>query len=235
MKVSIIIPFYNCAYIDQAIKSALSQTYKNIEIIVVNDGSTKHVEKIKPFLNQIKYLEKPNGGTGSALNLGIRHATGSYFAWLSSDDIYYPQKIEKQLQFMHTTGAMVSYTNYFVINELGKKISSPMGVYFHDNKQFLRILRRRCFINGCTVMMKMEIFKEFGLFDESLKFTQDYDYWLRIVPRYKFHYFSEPLIHYRMHVNMGTKKYKKEQRVEIQETIRRHKDAINHTLKMLYR
>ncbi|WP_394514565.1 glycosyltransferase family A protein [Priestia aryabhattai] len=93
-KVSIIIPFYNCSYIDQAIQSALNQTYQDIEIIVVNDGSSKFNEKITPYLDRILYIEKENGGTASALNLGIKNATGEYFAWLSSDDIFLPIKYQ---------------------------------------------------------------------------------------------------------------------------------------------
>ncbi|MGO4274414.1 glycosyltransferase family 2 protein, partial [Paenibacillus sp. TAF58] len=77
-KVSIIIPFYNCPYIDQAIASAIGQTYANVEIIVVDDGSTIHADKIGPFKDRVYYLGKANGGTASALNHGIRYASGEY-------------------------------------------------------------------------------------------------------------------------------------------------------------
>lgn len=78
-KVSIIVPFYNCPYINQALDSLVNQTYSNIEIIVVNDGSTQFSEGIIPYLDKIKYIQKENGGTTSALNTGIKHATGDYF------------------------------------------------------------------------------------------------------------------------------------------------------------
>ncbi|MDR7072045.1 glycosyltransferase [Fictibacillus barbaricus] len=227
MKVSIIIPFYNCPYIDQAIQSALNQTYKNIEVIVVNDGSTKYIEKIKPFLKQIKYLEKVNGGTASALNMGIQNATGEYFAWLSSDDIYHPQKTQNQLYFLQSNNFSASYTNYYLINEKGSVISPPQGINITTKLQFLKIMKRKCIINGCTVMLKMNIFNEFGLFDETLKYTQDYDFWLRILKKYDISNYNEPLVNYRIHSNMGTKKYKAAIRLETLETINRHKGKIN--------
>lgn len=104
-KVSIIIPFYNCQYVEKAIESALNQTYQNIEVIVVDDGSTKYIERITPYLDSIHYIQKKNGGTASALNTGIRYATGEYFAWLSSDDLFKPDKISKQLKFMKRCGS----------------------------------------------------------------------------------------------------------------------------------
>lgn len=99
-KVSIIVPFYNCPYIEKALESLINQTYKNIEIIVVDDGSTLYSEKIEPFLDKILFIKKENGGTASALNTGIEHATGDYICWLSSDDIFYPEKTEIQLRLM---------------------------------------------------------------------------------------------------------------------------------------
>ena len=90
-KVSIIIPVYNGAnYVSEAIDSALAQTYKNIEIIVVNDGSSDDgaTEKIaKSYGDRIRYFAKENGGVSSALNFGIRQMTGEWFSWLSHDDL----------------------------------------------------------------------------------------------------------------------------------------------------
>ncbi|WP_347550642.1 glycosyltransferase [Pseudalkalibacillus hwajinpoensis] len=225
-KVSIIIPFYNCAYVDQAIKSAMSQTYKNIEVIVVNDGSTIHQEKIVPFLSEIRYIEKENGGTASALNAGIQAATGEYFSWLSSDDLYEPEKIEKQLNFMNQYQASVSYSSYILIDEKSKIKSDAIEVFFQNRNLFYRTLKRGCPINGCTVMLKMNIFNEVGLFDESLPYTQDYDLWLRVVQLYDFHYLNEPLVRYRVHDEMGTKKNALAIRKEIGLVKNRYRNAM---------
>ena len=96
--VSIIIPVYNGSnYVKEAIDSALAQTYKNIEVIVVNDGSTDNTEKIvKSYGDKIRYFYKENGGVASALNLAIENSKGEYISWLSHDDVYYPNKIQEQ-------------------------------------------------------------------------------------------------------------------------------------------
>ena len=96
--VSIIIPVYNGEnYVAEAIDSALAQTYDNIEIIVVNDGSEDRTDEIcKSYGNKIRYFKKENGGTSTALNLGIKNMNGEYFSWLSHDDKYYPNKIKRQ-------------------------------------------------------------------------------------------------------------------------------------------
>jgi len=102
MKVSIIIPTYNREqYISQAIESALSQTLKDIEVIVVDDGSTDNTEKvISPYRNRINYIKTENGGVAHARNIGMEMAKGDYVSWLDSDDIYYPYKSELQANFL---------------------------------------------------------------------------------------------------------------------------------------
>ena len=99
--VSIVIPVYNGAnFLAEAIDSALAQTYRNLEVIVVNDGSTDGgaTERIAcSYGDKIRYFSKPNGGVSSALNLGIEKMKGEYFSWLSHDDLYAPDKIENQV------------------------------------------------------------------------------------------------------------------------------------------
>jgi teichuronic acid biosynthesis glycosyltransferase TuaG len=79
--VSVVIPFYNCPFIGQSVESVVQQTYSHIEIIVVDDGSTLHREQLGPYGTGIRYFWKPNGGTASALNCGIRAARGEYIVW----------------------------------------------------------------------------------------------------------------------------------------------------------
>ncbi|WP_257349105.1 glycosyltransferase family 2 protein [Pseudalkalibacillus decolorationis] len=226
-KVSIVIPFYNCPYIEHAIESALNQTYKNIEIVVVNDGSTEHTEKLQPYMNQIKYIEKPNGGTSTALNRGIQNATGDYFCWLSSDDIYFPNKVQFQLNEMKRYESAVSYTNYYSINENGEVISFPLGVYTPDRMEFLKTMRTANIINGCTIMINRKVFDEFGIFDESLPYTHDYDMWIRILQKYDFMYINEPLVLYRVHEKMGTRKHWDVIKDEIDFVQKRHSVLLN--------
>jgi glycosyltransferase involved in cell wall biosynthesis len=217
--VSIVIPTYNCPYIASSIESALAQSYPNTEIIVVNDGSTEHVDLIKPYLNRIRYIEKTNGGTGSALNVGIKHSRGHYFSWLSSDDLYSPDKIVKQLGLMRSANAAASYTAFEFIDEHGQ-VTGRHGTRFDSNLKFYEAMRGGNVINGCTVMLKRDLFEQIGLFDESLKCTQDYDLWCRIIPFHDFYYLDEPLVQYRMHSNMSTKK--------LSDTLKRERALIRH-------
>ncbi|MCF6136887.1 glycosyltransferase [Pseudalkalibacillus berkeleyi] len=232
-KVSIVIPFYNCMYIDRAIESALAQTYPNCEIIVVDDGSTMYVDRITPYKKKIKYIRKVNGGTATALNKGIQLAEGEYFSWLSSDDLYHPQKVEKQLQYMIDHQAFISYGNYYLMNEYDQITSNPTGVGALDKRHFLRLMRSGCIINGCTIMAKIEILKKAGLFDETLPFTHDYDLWLRLSPAYDFLFFDQPLVNYRIHGNMGSQKYKGAIAVEVQMVKRKHRDTISRMINSL--
>lgn len=206
-KVSIIVPFYNCPYIEKALESLINQTYKNIEIIVVDDGSTLYSEKIEPFLDKILFIKKENGGTASALNTGIEHATGDYLCWLSSDDIFYPEKTEIQLRLMERENAQFSYTSYYCIDENGEIITPIIGINPPTRLEFIKAMIKGNIINGCSVMIQKKIFEQIGVFDEALLYTHDYDLWLRIMQNYKFHFVPKPLLQYRIHTQMGTKKY----------------------------
>jgi glycosyltransferase involved in cell wall biosynthesis len=206
-KVSIIIPFYNCPYVDQAIESSLQQTYSNIEVILVNDGSTQFTDKIKKYLGKIKYIEKENGGTATALNLGIKNATGNYFSWLSSDDIYHPEKIAKQLRFMLEQQTNAVYSPVIFIDSQSKPTSRAIGVSYSNRALFLNHFLQGCFINGCSVLLNMDVFSKSGLFDETFRYAHDYDLWIRIAQHYDFQYLNEPLVFYRVHEEMGTRKH----------------------------
>lgn len=215
-KVSIVIPFYNCPYVNAAITSALNQTYENKEVIVINDGSTKYIEKITPFSQHIRYLEKPNGGTASALNLGVRHASGDYIAWLSSDDFFLPEKIAKQIDFMFKRHLKISFSPFYIINERDEIIQDPIVPKFYNSEQMKRILKKQNFLNGSTAIIHRSVFEKVGYFNEDLLYTQDYEYWLRVSKKFEIGYFEVPTIHYRVHEEMGTKKYSEQIKKEIQ-------------------
>jgi len=229
-KVSIVVPFYNCPYINQALDSLVNQTYKDIEIIVVNDGSTQHSEKIIPYLDKIKYITKENGGTASALNLGIQHATGDYFCWLSSDDIYYHEKIEVQLTFMKEKNALFSHTNYYSINEKGRIITPPLGIHPSSPLELIKRMSRGNIINGCSIMIDKTVLNHVGVFDETLPYTHDYDLWIRIIQKFDVHYISQPLLLYRVHKNMGTKKHAAIIKKETKHVVNRHKAMMKQLL-----
>lgn len=203
-KVSVVIPFYNCPYIDLAVESVLAQSYPDIELIVVDDGSTRHAEKLAPFRDRIVYIRKTNGGTASALNLGIKAASGAYFAWLSADDMFHPDKIERQMMSLRQTGTFFNHTAFYYINERGERMSEVVRVQWSGRSQMIATMMQGCPVNGSSVLLDMDIFHKVGLFNEELLYTQDYDLWLRILPHYDWSYIEEPLLNYRVHQEMGS-------------------------------
>lgn len=208
-KVTVVIPFYNDPYVDQAILSALNQTYPNVEIIVVDDGSTQYADRIQQFQKRVFYLGKGNGGTATALNHGIRMASGEYIAWLSSDDIFYPHKLSVQIQFMLERGALASYSSFDYINASGQITEHHAGPQITDMQSFYRMLLTGNPINGCTVVADRNLLLQSGLFDETLPYTHDYEMWLRLITSgIEFHYVNQSLIQYRRHDQMGTIKHR---------------------------
>lgn len=210
-KVSIIIPFYNCPYIDQAIQSAINQTYENKEIIVVDDGSTVFKEKISPFFSKISYLQKKkNGGTATALNVGINKAQGDYISWLSSDDYFLYEKTAQQMKFMLNKNVGSSFTNYDYIDENNNVIVSCNGPRFSNTGDVYREFMKYNAINGCTTIIKKSLFEKIGFFNPSLRYTHDYDMWFRLLlSNQEPLYIDKVLVKFRYHTNSGTNKYTK--------------------------
>jgi len=205
-KVSIIIPVYNGAnYVREAIDSALAQTYKNIEIIVVNDGSTDGgaTEKIaRSYGDKIRYYGKSNGGVSTALNFGIKKMTGDYFSWLSHDDTYGSNKIESEIKYLKNNNSMskkvILYSDYYLMDKRGKIISECTKN--HDElckKPEYALLKGD--VNGLTLLIPKEAFKEHGLFDVKLKCTQDYELWRKMARTYQFVHIPELLVSSRYH------------------------------------
>ncbi len=191
--VSIIIPVYNGAnYMKEAIDSALNQTYENIEVLVINDGSKDNGETEKIALSygdKIRYFHKENGGVSSALNLGIREMKGEYFSWLSHDDVYFPEKVSSQIDVLEKYGDAntVCYCNSIHINKDSKKISKRKSRYtftcgqITDCKQVLLNLFKYGSFNGCALLIPKNIFTDNDLyFDESMRYSQDLLMWYRI-------------------------------------------------------
>ncbi|MFM9280060.1 glycosyltransferase [Paenibacillus jiagnxiensis] len=233
-KVSIIIPFYNCNYVEQALDSALNQSYWPIEVILVDDGSTSHKERVSPYLQYIHYLGKPNGGTASALNHGIRHATGDYIAWLSSDDIFHPDKINKQVHFMLQFNSFISHTNFNYIDGHGGLSQPRAGEPFLSTRQFLECFATANPVNGCTVMFKKELFDRIGLFDESLPYTHDLDMWYRVLLGGHFTmYLDQALTNYRVHSNMGTRLHSDKIKLEYEQVQSRYQPRFQEMLRRI--
>lgn len=226
-KVSIIIPFYNCEYVNQAIESALNQTYQHIEIIVVDDGSSMHKQLIDPYLPLVKYVYKRNGGTATALNRGVGLATGEFIAWLSSDDLFLPDKIAKQVSHMKHSGADLVYTNFSLIDENNVVFRENVGTRLKTRLAFLKHLQNSCPINGSTVLVKKALFEKTGMFNPKLKYTQDYDMWMRMARYARIESMEETLLYYRKHRKMGSVVHSDEQQNEIASLKKRYERMLD--------
>jgi glycosyltransferase involved in cell wall biosynthesis len=195
--VEIVIPVYNGSnYVREAIYSALSQTYKNCSVTVVNDGSrdngaTEYI--VKSFEGRIKYLTKENGGVGSALNLALKESKSDLISWLSHDDIYGPTKIENQVKELlkhQDPFNSVVFSSYYLIDE---KSNVYGQICLHDLVYVERLSWGiypliRSFISGCTLLIPLEVIKKENFFREDLRYTQDYELWRRIFGKTKFVY-----------------------------------------------
>jgi glycosyltransferase involved in cell wall biosynthesis len=212
-KVSIVIPVYNGSnYVKEAIDSALSQTYKNTEVVVINDGSKdggKTDEICRGYGKKIRYFLKENGGPASALNMGIDKMEGEYFSWLSHDDVYYPEKIEKQIKFLDkqvNREKLIPYANYELIDENSK---FKQKVQFNHEELVEKpeyALLRGC-VNGITLLIPKKAFDKHGEFDLELKCTQDYDMWRRIMKTYTFIHMNEIYTKTRIHAQQDSNKH----------------------------
>jgi glycosyltransferase involved in cell wall biosynthesis len=202
--VSVVIPAYNSAdWIAETISSVLNQDYQNLEIIVVNDGSTDNTELIvKSFGEKVKYIYKSNGGQSSARNLGILNSSGEYIAFIDSDDLWEKEKTSVQVKYLEENSYKWIYSDGIAFDNLSKevlfqfsKISRP-----YDGNVLINLFHS-CFIPMPTVLLKKEIFLEVGYFNEDDRFRnrEDWEMWLRIANYYPIAYVPQILIKYRVH------------------------------------
>ncbi len=205
--VSIVIPVYNGSnYMREAIDSALAQTYNNTEVIVVNDGSDdrgKTEEIAQSYGDSIRYFSKENGGVATALNLAISEMTGAYFSWLSHDDVYYPNKIEVQVDYLRTIRETVILYSDFDFIDSNSNFLRTYKVNPVANFKFRYALITEPPINGCTILIPKVCFDEVGLFNKKWRTTQDYELWLRMAEKFEFKHVPEVLIKSRIHPEQG--------------------------------
>lgn len=205
--VSIVIPVYNGSdFISQAIDSALAQTYTNLEIIVVNDGSnddgaTKRI--CQNYGDKIKYFEKKNGGVATALNLGLKKMEGKYFAWLSHDDLFAENRIEEDILFLSknpeikvvtTRTKVIDEKNEFIKWEQPEKeiIDSPFS-YFRGG-----------YIQMISTTISKSCLDTVGYFNENNQTMQDVEFVLKLLRNYKVYFHPNSYSCKRIHSSMST-------------------------------
>jgi len=190
--VSVIIPTYNRAqYVCETIDSVLAQTYRDFEIIVVDDGSTDNTrEVLDRYSDNIRYVYRNNGGPAAARNTGLQHAQGRYNAFLDSDDVFLPWRLACHIPLFDDfpeAGIVCSKSTFFRgpwRTEGQDKLYRPNPrVELVDEFEDLLLWRKREMLMN-TLTVRAKCFDRIGSFDESLPLAQDYDAWLRIAAHY---------------------------------------------------
>jgi len=213
--VSVIIPTYNRAdYIVETIKSVLCQTYQKFEIIIVDDGSTDNTGDLIKLINdpRLKYIYQSNSGLpASPRNNGIKAAKGDFIAFLDSDDLWLPEKLEKQVEILvknNDIGLVYCNAEYFGSDYKGNSTIVKEG---YTGDVFEKLIEKN-FVPALSVMCRREVFSIAGLFDESkkLRAVEDYELWMRIAKYFKLHYVNQVLCRYRLHSQniLGEDKFK---------------------------
>jgi glycosyltransferase involved in cell wall biosynthesis len=201
--VSVVIPAYNqSAYLTVAIESVLSQTYKNYEIIVVDDGSTDETIIIaEKFGQYIRYIRQENQGLAGARNTGIQNAANNLIGLLDADDQWLPMYLEKMTEMaMDDPAAAVYYCSAQAVDKNGKKLPQVLGYNSRHPDDLLDVLLRANFIIPSTVMMNYASIKSGECFDKYFRRLQDWELWIRLLKQgYHFRGSSEILVNYRIH------------------------------------
>jgi len=193
--VSVIIPTYNrAAFITRAIDSVFAQTCRNFELIIVDDGSTDAtVELLQRYKGQSVLLRTGHLGPGAARNRGITAACGEWIAFLDSDDLWLPEKLEAQLRFFSSRpDCRVCQTEEIWIRN-GTRVN-PMKKHKKHSGWIFEQCLPLCIVSPSAVMIHRSVFDRVGLFDESMPACEDYDLWLRIAPHYEIHLIEKPMI-----------------------------------------
>jgi len=212
-KISVIIPTYNRRLsIEVAIKSVLSQSYKEFELIIIDDGSTDKTKELIEFIDdrRIQYFYQENQGSSVARNLGVEKSEGDFIAFLDSDDCWLEDKLEKQFSFLkNTKNDMPGCATGYFINKLnGKKEIIQPAI----TQTSLRSILKKNILHICTTFMcDRKVFDDVGYFDTHLKRGQDTDWLIRYRKIYDIGVVRKPLAIFNQHLPKSAKTYEQSQ------------------------
>lgn len=206
VKVSIVLPTYNgTRFLREAIASCLNQSFRNIELVVVDDGSVEPVEAVvRTFADDrlVFVRHERNQGLPESLNTGFRHATGEYCSWTSDDNLYLPDAIEQMVRFIQTYPQVdFVYGESYRIDERG--VIDPQDVL---RTAPVESLARDNYIGACF-LYKRAVYEQIGDFNASAVLAEDYDYWLRVAQRFEMQRIFRRLYCYRYHGGSLTAKF----------------------------
>jgi glycosyltransferase involved in cell wall biosynthesis len=216
--ISIIIPTYNrLDYLEEAVKSVVNQVYKNIEILVIDDGSkNNYAEIICNKYEKCIYHHKDNGGLSSARNYGILNSKGEFIAFLDDDDSWNPEKLTKQLKIFSANPKIdLVHSSALVMDEksilIGKFIGASISKTHKRSGYVFWNALGVWVVKSPTPLIRKNVFAKDLLFDETIKVGEDVDFYQRLFYRHKVYYINEPLAYYREYDNptrLSTQKVK---------------------------
>jgi glycosyltransferase involved in cell wall biosynthesis len=198
-KVSVIVPFYsNISWLEEAIDSVLEQTFKDFEIIVVNDGSSEDDNSfLGKYNDKISYFKTANKGPAHARNFAVKKANGEYLAFLDSDDLWLPSKLEKQIELMDRTGLVWSHTKYSVFDDVSDISKREFQVINNENYHgnIYPLCLTKLHIGTPCVMVRRDYLQNNPLirFSENMRFGQDGFLWILLGVENKLGYINESL------------------------------------------
>ncbi len=199
--ISVVVPAYNSQRtILETINSVLEQSFTDFELIVINDGSTDGTLELLSNIKdaRFKVYSYPNGGLPVARNRGIVRATGEFVSFIDADDLWTPDKLELQLQALQQNPqAGVAYSWTICMGNNGNSFHPGVSESFQGNV-YPKLLVGNFIGSGSNVLLRREAIESVGYFDESLKSCEDWDYWLRLAPKWEFVVVPEPQIIYRL-------------------------------------
>jgi len=206
-EVSVIMPVYNGEkFLAEAIESVLNQTYHDLELIVVNDGSTDRSQEIIESYSdpRVRNIIQTNKGLPIARNAGIEASNGKLITFLDCDDVYLPDSVMRRIKyFEENTRCRFLYADSVLINENGRTLAKSTWQFQRvepiSGKCFRELFLKGTFLNTCSVMMRREILDQVGTFDRTFRHALDYDLWLRIAYHYSFDVLKVPVVKYRRH------------------------------------
>jgi glycosyltransferase involved in cell wall biosynthesis len=221
--ISVVIPTYNReTYLEKAIYSVANQTYANIEIIIIDDGSTvNYAESICSKFDNCKYYYKSNGGLSSARNFGISVARGDYISFLDDDDFWKLDKLEKQVEILNNNLSVdCVHSSALVVDEKGNLTGQTIGaaqnkIQKRSGDVFWNALGVWV-VKSPTPLIRKKIFLADLLFDETIKVGEDIDFYQRMFYRHKVLYCNEPLAFYREYKNQERLSVQKEKYIGIE-------------------
>ncbi|MPL94967.1 Undecaprenyl-phosphate 4-deoxy-4-formamido-L-arabinose transferase [bioreactor metagenome] len=210
--VSVVIPVYNGSnYLQEAIDSVLNQTYQNIEIIVVDDGSTDNTwEIITSYGNKIYGIHKENGGVSTAINTAIKHMKGDWFTWLSHDDIWMPNMLEECISASNSHPEIkFFYANTYTMDHNKNIIAKKKSRWYPRSKGIRKMIIFGNYISGITFFINKKCFSEIGLFNSQLRCLQDAEMTLRLISKYSTYHIDKYLAMSRVHIQQVGLRHKK--------------------------